>query len=93
MGIHRSDYMLHRGSTNEEGARKFEVRQIEFNTIAASFSSLSKTAGDLHHYITSRCPSTFGDLISASELPPNKSAMSFAKSLSIANEIYESKIS
>jgi glutathione synthetase len=53
LGIHRSDYMLHASSEGEP----FQLKQVELNTIAASFAGLSSQIFNLHRYLTSR----FGD--------------------------------
>ena len=50
LGIHRSDYMLHAPS---EGA-EYELKQVELNTIAASFAGLSANMASLHRHLTSR---------------------------------------
>lgn len=42
LGLFRSDYLLH-----TEGDRA-EIKQVEFNTIAASFGVLSQKAGEMH---------------------------------------------
>ncbi|KAJ2502335.1 Glutathione synthetase [Coemansia sp. RSA 1972] len=47
VGIHRSDYLIHAGATPQ-------AKQVEFNTIAASFASLSAKVGDLHRYMLGR---------------------------------------
>jgi glutathione synthetase len=53
LGIHRSDYMLHAPSEGEP----YQLKQVELNTIAASFAGLSSRIFNLHRYLTSR----FGD--------------------------------
>lgn len=42
LGLFRSDYLLH----EQEGG--LGIKQVEFNTIAASFGALSQRAGELH---------------------------------------------
>eukprot|EP00934_Nitzschia_sp_Nitz4_P000509 Nitzschia sp. Nitz4//scaffold22_size323478//117302//118849//NITZ4_000521-RA/size323478-processed-gene-0.395-mRNA-1//1//CDS//3329542977//509//frame0 len=49
LGIHRSDYMLH---AKEPGT--YLLKQVELNTIAASFAGLSSKIFDLHRYLTRR---------------------------------------
>ena len=44
MGIHRSDYMLHLGKSDN----KYHIKQVELNTIASSFASLSTKVAALH---------------------------------------------
>lgn len=45
LGIFRSDYMLQNG----------QVKQIELNTVAASFASLSTQVAGFHRFILERC--------------------------------------
>jgi glutathione synthase len=42
LGIFRSDYLLH------ETGSEMGIKQVEFNTIAASFGALSQKAGEMH---------------------------------------------
>jgi glutathione synthase len=53
LGIHRSDYMLHKTSSdgNDES---YSIKQVELNTIAASFAGLSCQVAKLHHYLLQR---------------------------------------
>ncbi len=51
LGIHRSDYMLHSAKPGEES---YELKQVELNTIAASFAGLSCKIARLQQYLTSR---------------------------------------
>jgi glutathione synthetase len=50
LGIHRSDYMLHK----LKGETEYKLKQVELNTIAASFGGLSCNVASLHRYLTSR---------------------------------------
>lgn len=50
LGIHRSDYMLHRATDSDP----YQLKQVELNTIAASFAGLSCKIASLHQYLTSR---------------------------------------
>jgi hypothetical protein len=45
LGLFRSDYLLH------ESNGEVEFKQVEFNTIAASFGALSQRSGELHKYV------------------------------------------
>ncbi|KAK4686189.1 glutathione synthase, partial [Tremellales sp. Uapishka_1] len=47
LGIFRSDYLLH----DQEDGGDVEIKQVEFNTIAASFGGLSQRASEMHRYI------------------------------------------
>eukprot|EP01061_Rhynchopus_euleeides_P005751 TRINITY_DN14924_c0_g1_i2.p1 TRINITY_DN14924_c0_g1~~TRINITY_DN14924_c0_g1_i2.p1 ORF type:complete len:503 (+),score=221.60 TRINITY_DN14924_c0_g1_i2:185-1510(+) len=51
LGIHRSDYMLHTGGSDE--VRKWGIQQVEINTIASSFGGLEPRVNELHRYIHS----------------------------------------
>ena len=50
LGIHRSDYMLHAPTEGEA----YQLKQVELNTIAASFAGLAAQIASLHRYLTSR---------------------------------------
>jgi glutathione synthase len=50
LGIHRSDYMLHQTDSNES----YSIKQVELNTIAASFAGLSCQVAKLHQYLLQR---------------------------------------
>jgi glutathione synthase len=45
LGIFRSDYLVH------ESDSKLEIKQVEFNTISASFGALSQAVDGLHRYV------------------------------------------
>lgn len=49
LGVFRSDYLLH-----EHGhavGDKAHIKQVEFNTIAASFGALSQKASEMHRCV------------------------------------------
>jgi len=50
LGVHRSDYMLHSPGEGEP----YQLKQVELNTIAASFAGLSSQIFKLHRYLTTR---------------------------------------
>ncbi|KAJ1950910.1 Glutathione synthetase [Linderina macrospora] len=52
IGVHRSDYLID-APTAEAGSVP-RAKQVEFNTIAASFASLSSLVGDLHRHVHNR---------------------------------------
>jgi len=61
LGIHRSDYMLHRDATSDsdsdsdsDSSSSYQLKQVELNTIASSFAGLSCKIANLHRYLTSR---------------------------------------
>ncbi|KAJ1844276.1 Glutathione synthetase, partial [Coemansia sp. RSA 2708] len=77
IGIHRSDYLIH--APESEPNSKPRAKQVEFNTIAASFASLSAVVGDFHRFMLAR--TGYKDLlkpgrIDADQLPPNESLTS-----------------
>ncbi|KAJ3318674.1 Glutathione synthetase [Blyttiomyces sp. JEL0837] len=90
-GIHRSDYLLHR--THGADGVKDEIQQVELNTIASSFSSLSSKTGELHRYLDDRfgtrykehAPHTYPHAYS---LPQNISFVSLAKGIGRAFDLY-----
>lgn len=51
LGIQRSDYMLNPSSTQ---SGLFELKQVELNTIAASFAGLATNVAKLHSILTNR---------------------------------------
>ena len=51
LGMHRSDYMLHRDEDDmdtDEYGRKICIRHVEFNTIAAGMGGLTSHMKDYH---------------------------------------------
>lgn len=49
LGLYRSDYMVHQ---DLEGSNSTPtIKQVEFNTIAASFGGLSSKSSDLHKFV------------------------------------------
>ena len=63
LGIHRSDYMLHKGANDD----KYHIKQVELNTIASSFASLSTKVASLHRYLTSRFDTHVRELLQANK--------------------------
>lgn len=51
LGVLRSDYMLHK---DDETSSSYQIKQVELNTIASSFSGLSCKISVLHKYLLSR---------------------------------------
>lgn len=49
LGVHRSDYML-----NSKDNDKYELKQVELNTIASSFAGLAVNVAALHRHLVSR---------------------------------------
>lgn len=46
LGLFRSDYMVHQDTTTKTPS--LQAKQVEFNTIAASFGGLSQQTAELH---------------------------------------------
>lgn len=46
LGLYRSDYMVHQDLEDSKAAPT--IKQVELNTIAASFGGLSSKSSDLH---------------------------------------------
>lgn len=59
LGIHRSDYMLHK----DKGSDQYNIKQVELNTIASSFAGLSTKVSALHRHLTSRFEDDVKDLL------------------------------
>ena len=83
--ITRSDYMLSRG----------QLKQVEINTIAASFGALSTAVGELHaftrHRLTRSVPAAaqhFFGAGDASEIGPSASRPALAAALARAHSAY-----
>ena len=77
--MHRSDYLLHAANG------RIIPQQVELNTIAASFSSLSSLVSQLHRYTSER----FGILDAAkidAALPINPSMDAIPRALAAAHE-------
>ena len=56
LGIFRSDYLLQ--ETTIDGNKSLSLKQVEFNTIAASFGALSDRIAAMHrweHWLSTSC--------------------------------------
>ncbi|KAG4084574.1 glutathione synthase [Neocallimastix lanati (nom. inval.)] len=82
LGIHRSDYMVH-NSKNEQ-----TLQQVEFNTIASSFSSLSYLTSELHRYLAKSQIYPESCKIDEKNIPFNDSFLSIANGIAKAHELY-----
>ncbi|NXE69836.1 GSHB synthetase, partial [Calcarius ornatus] len=82
LGINRSDYMFDCGL---EGAAA--LRQIEINTIAASFGGLTSRTADVHRLVLK----VLGKSEEASQLLPNSPAKGLALGIAKAWELYGSQ--
>ncbi|KAJ1940544.1 Glutathione synthetase, partial [Linderina pennispora] len=89
IGVHRSDYLI--DAPAAEPASVPRAKQVEFNTIAASFASLSSLVGDLHRFLLAR--TGYGGLIESgsiepSQLPTNESLTSIADGIAAGFSLY-----
>jgi glutathione synthetase len=96
LGIHRSDYMLHK----LKGQTEYSLKQVELNTIAASFAGLSCNVASLHRYLTSRFAAETDDFLSANQkivssnsdkaagVPQNPALQRIPKAMSVAFSRY-----
>ncbi|KAM0334117.1 hypothetical protein ACHAQA_001137 [Verticillium albo-atrum] len=88
LGLFRSDYLVHQDTSSGETQR--QVKQVEFNTIAASFGGLSSQTSLLHKYLASaeypllETPIPRGTL----ELPENDSVKGLAAGMRAAYDAY-----
>ncbi|OAA55614.1 glutathione synthetase [Niveomyces insectorum RCEF 264] len=98
LGIFRSDYLVHQESSASRGEAHLQIKQVEFNTIAASFGGLSSQTSKLHQFLAQ----TEYPLLRASQahaatatatatgynLPPNTSGRDIAAGLLAAFDVY-----
>jgi len=99
LGIHRSDYMLH--APKEGGA--YQLKQVELNTIAASFAGLAVNVADLHRYLTIRFKSDVDDFLHDNQkvvtsstkngpgVPENPAMLRIAGAMNVAYQRYVEK--
>lgn len=82
LGLNRSDYML---DQREDGSSS--LKQIEINTIAASFGGLSSCMPDVHRQILT----VTGRLEESQHIPDNNPAVGLARAIAKAWELYGSE--
>lgn len=99
LGIHRSDYMLHSAAEGEP----YQLKQVELNTIAASFAGLSSRIFSLHRYLTSRFGDEVGEFLEinrkmvttstdpAPGVPENPTLERIPRAISLAYDRYVQK--
>ncbi|KAI8809864.1 glutathione synthase [Cladochytrium replicatum] len=88
LGLHRSDYLLH---TPLDGpGSKPVLQQVELNTIASSFSSLSNVVNQLHRYLhdSRLLPES---LTKRGKLVENTSIQGIPKGIASAFKLYSQK--
>lgn len=104
MGIHRSDYMLHKGTDDQ-----YHIKQVELNTIASSFASLSTKVAALHRHLTSRFGDEVKELLQANKekvvgssssassegegdgVPVNPALENIPKAMKVAHQQYQTR--
>ncbi|CAG8588857.1 10085_t:CDS:2 [Ambispora leptoticha] len=86
--MNESDYLLHL----PPGANEPKILQVEYNTIASSFSSLSSLATDMHRYLL-KATNYFDSspIIKEESLPQNEALDRLAKGIAKAHELYGSQ--
>ncbi|KAJ2731201.1 Glutathione synthetase [Coemansia sp. BCRC 34962] len=89
IGIHRSDYLIH--APGDEPKASPLAKQVEFNTIASSFASLSSIVGDFHRFMLAK--TEYKDLlqsgtITKEQLPTNESLTSIGDGIAAGFELY-----
>ncbi|CAK7236802.1 Glutathione synthetase [Sporothrix bragantina] len=92
LGIFRSDYLIHQ-ETTEAGGEHLQIKQVEFNTIAASFGGLSGQASSLHKFLSKNeypllQASSKVAAATGYSLPDNTSSRDIAAGLQAAFEVY-----
>lgn len=101
LGLFRSDYLLHdqesehSASAAEMGSRKgqLELKQVEFNTISASFGALCTKVNGLHRHLSSTTDYLNVDegLTKLDNLPENKALEVLSGGLAAAHKAYLSQ--
>ncbi|KAG1137260.1 hypothetical protein G6F37_010283 [Rhizopus arrhizus] len=86
LGLHRNDYLLHVQSGADASTAR--IQQVEFNTISASFGSLSVRTSELHRFLLSTLKGYGGNQIGIDQLPENDAIQSFADGLAHAWKLY-----
>ncbi|KAI9492816.1 glutathione synthase [Zychaea mexicana] len=86
LGIHRCDYLLH--AEPGADAKTARIQQVEFNTIASSFGSLSTWTSKLHRYLLQASERYAGGLINIDQLPENRSIQAIAGGIASAWKLY-----
>lgn len=85
LGLHRSDYMIHAPEGSTPGSAR--LYQVEINTIASSFSSLSSKVSDLHRFLFKRVLPQSDDY-RVDQLPENRSMVALPAAMAKAFELY-----
>eukprot|EP00538_Stauroneis_constricta_P000769 CAMPEP_0119558438 /NCGR_PEP_ID=MMETSP1352-20130426/10784_1 /TAXON_ID=265584 /ORGANISM="Stauroneis constricta, Strain CCMP1120" /LENGTH=523 /DNA_ID=CAMNT_0007605807 /DNA_START=387 /DNA_END=1958 /DNA_ORIENTATION=+ len=86
LGIQRSDYMLNKSHGDEN---PYELKQVELNTIAASFAGLAVNIAGLHRYLTQRFEGDIGEFLDVNRKIVTDASTSTTSSLSSAPGVPE----
>ncbi|KAH8676768.1 glutathione synthetase [Tricladium varicosporioides] len=97
LGIFRSDYMIHDVSSQASSAeQKYQLKQVEFNTIACAGGVHSNKVSDMHRHFQQsgkylpheQSKSTL--LMAPPSMPPNHTLKTLTDGLALAHETYGS---
>ncbi|EPQ27226.1 uncharacterized protein PFL1_05149 [Pseudozyma flocculosa PF-1] len=96
LGLFRSDYLLHRPDDDEDGkegrASELQLKQVEFNTISASFGALCTKVAALHRHVARNSAGYFGahdgKLAELDRLPENEALDVLSSGLAAAHKAY-----
>ncbi|GAA5873466.1 hypothetical protein JCM3774_002425 [Rhodotorula dairenensis] len=86
LGLFRSDYLVHAPADLPDS--EHSIKQVEFNTISASFASLSTRVGELHRYLEASGAYPPHPDLSPSALPLNGALAGLASGLAAAHKAY-----
>lgn len=88
LGLFRSDYMVHQDTSTSPPA--LQAKQVEFNTIAASFGGLASCTSLLHRYLAATEYPLLDQPVAPNVLlPENKSVQGLAAGIQAAYHAYE----
>lgn len=97
LGLFRSDYLLHDQQSEGKGEKEMgrrdgelELKQVEFNTISASFGALCTRVNGLHRHISSTTGylSAHEGLTNSEKLPKNNAQEVLVGGLAAAHQAY-----
>ncbi|KAF8585023.1 glutathione synthase [Ramaria rubella] len=88
LGLFRSDYLVHEDSE----AHPLSLKQVEFNTISASFGALSSPTAAMHRYLLAATDYyNASPILNTSNMPPNNSLSSLVEGLAEGHKAYGKK--
>lgn len=84
LGLFRSDYLMH--SSEEAG---LELKQVEFNTISASFGPLCTRTSQLHHFLLHKgAYEALSPVLRKENMPKNEALTTLGAGLADAHNYY-----